>query len=104
MKSYYARANEIEGTSTDGSVVAYYCKAAQRIFSYITADFANMHEGRAYGFSKVVANMGTLSPGDKQELMQYMDLLENVGFSFLDYIITAYLTSWRHRAEQRGSA
>ena len=25
MKQFYSKANEIEGTSTEGSIVAYYC-------------------------------------------------------------------------------
>ena len=37
-----------------------------------------MAAGRAYGFSKVVADMGKLSPAEKSELMTYMDQLETV--------------------------
>jgi hypothetical protein len=83
MRAYYARANEVEGTSTDGTIVAYYCAASVLTCGsvqccYLRSSREGAGTGRAYGFSKVVANMGALTPSEKQELMGYMDQLERV--------------------------
>ena len=57
MRTFYRCASEVDGTSTEGTVVAYYC--------------------RCQAMQKVIAvGMGGMSPADKGQLMQLMDALE----------------------------
>ena len=55
MQPYYHRATEVEGTSTEGTVVAFYC--------------------RSQAMQKAIA--GKLGAEDKVQLIQLMDALED---------------------------
>ena len=98
MKAFCLRANEIDGTSTEGAIVAYYCawlccacpllqRPGRWLVSLFSLSFlastaagAPANAGRCYGMQKVMAK-GGLAQTDKMELLPFMDYLEKVSGS-----------------------
>jgi len=77
MRPFCLRAREIEGSGTEGAIVAYYCAPPRRAAPRSARTQRRVIAGRCYGMQKAMAK-GGLSKEDKMELLPIMDELEAV--------------------------
>ena len=77
MRPFCLRAREIEGSGTEGAIVAYYCAPPRRAAPRSARTQRRVIAGRCYRMQKAMAK-GGLSKEDKMELLPIMDELEAV--------------------------